>query len=107
MNTPEIGYVEVTIAVGQAGEQDEALGLELGTATCGDTLEEAIANIKDAVVVHLTELGRTNQLAQMLAKLGIPLRRRASRAKSVSLLGVPRNYLAAKYEVPLAVGAAA
>ena len=51
-----LGYVLLTHVVEEADGQYAAYCPELDVATCGDTIEEAFANLEDAVVVHLDAL---------------------------------------------------
>jgi len=46
-------YIDVTFVFRQEGDAFTAECLELGTVSCGDTLEEAGANIAEAVALHL------------------------------------------------------
>ena len=48
--------VVLTELVEPDGDQFAAYCLELGTASCGDTIEEAFANLEEAIGVHLNEL---------------------------------------------------
>ena len=50
------GYVILTEVIEEEDGQFAAHCLELGTATCGDTIEEALANLREAIVVHLNAL---------------------------------------------------
>ena len=44
---------------------------ELGTASCGDTVEEALSNIQEAVAVHLEALTSLGQLERVFREKGI------------------------------------
>ena len=52
----EEGYILLTEVVEEDDGQFAAYCLELGTATCGDTIEEALSNLQEAIVVHLNAL---------------------------------------------------
>lgn len=58
--------VLLTVAVEEEGSQFVSRCLELGTTSCGDTLEEAIANIEEAVELHLEALRETGELERLL-----------------------------------------
>ena len=48
--------VHLTGVVEQEGEQYVSKCLELGTSSCGDTIEEAFSNLEEAINVHLGAL---------------------------------------------------
>ena len=48
--------VQLTGVVEQEGEQYVSMCLELGTSSCGDTIEEAFYNLEEAISVHLDAL---------------------------------------------------
>ena len=48
--------VQLTGVVEQEGEQYVSTCLELGTSSCGDTIEEAFSNLEEAISVHLDAL---------------------------------------------------
>jgi len=50
------GYILLTLRV--RGERGRWVAdcSELGTASCGDTVEQAVDNVKDACIVHLNAL---------------------------------------------------
>ena len=50
------GEIVLTELVEPDGDQFAAYCLELGTASCGDTIEEAFTNLEEAIWVHLNEL---------------------------------------------------
>ncbi len=56
----------LTVVVVVEGSQFVSRCLELGTTSCGDTLEEAIANIEEAVELHLEALQETGELERLL-----------------------------------------
>ena len=50
------GEIVLTELFEPDGDQFAAYCLELGTASCGDTIEEAFTNLEEAIWVHLNEL---------------------------------------------------
>lgn len=52
---------------------------ELGTATCGDTLEEAFANLEEAIEAHLGALADIGTLQQEFQERGIEVFQRSTR----------------------------
>ena len=47
--------------------------VELGTASCGDTVEEAVENIAEAIAVHLNALEKLGQLKEVLRAAGVAI----------------------------------
>ena len=80
-------YIVVTYLIRPEDGQYASYCPELGTASCGDTIEEALDNIKDAVVLQIETLRDTGALDRFLADRGIkPLLRRPRQGKqSVSI----------------------
>ena len=59
------GVIVLTTLVEPEGDTYVSWCEELGTASCGDTVEEAFANILEAVGVHLNgleEVGETKRV---------------------------------------------
>lgn len=50
------GYVLLTLRVYPEGRQWVSECLELGTTSCGDTIEEALKNIRDATLLYLQSI---------------------------------------------------
>ena len=68
------GYITLTIAIEEADSQYAAHGIELGTASCGDTFDEAFENIKEAVTVDLNALEEAGERAQFFNEHGIEIK---------------------------------
>ncbi len=49
-------YVLLTVSIHQEGKHFLSKCEDLGTASFGDTIDEALANLKDAVLLHLNTL---------------------------------------------------
>ncbi len=47
------GYILLTLRAYAEGKQWVSECLELGTTSCGDTIEEALKNVKDATMLYL------------------------------------------------------
>ena len=86
-------YIIVTYLVKDEDGQYAASCPELGTASCGDTIEEALHNIKDAVSLHIETLKELGALDGFLAERGIKPLLRYPRRKEQSVC-VPRDALA-------------
>ena len=56
---------------------------ELGTATCGDTLEGAFANLEEAAEVHLHALSVIGAMQQEFKERGIEVLQRPTRPEPV------------------------
>jgi len=78
-------YVVLTLEVRREDAQFASYCRELKTASCGETFEEAVSNLEDAVVLHLNSLERLGE------------RRRVFRECNIR----PRTYRAAERVVPV------
>lgn len=65
------GYIEVTIRFFKEGKQWTAQCVELGTATCADTLEDAQVAIDDMIELHLNSLEQLGICEAFLGKHGV------------------------------------
>ena len=83
------GEIVLTEIVEQDGEQFAAYCLELGTASCGDTIQEAFDNLEEAIWVHLNELEETGE------------RERVFREKNILITAWPQREQTSLLEVPL------
>lgn len=61
-----VGYVLLTGIVEREDDQFVSYCRELGTSSCGDTVEEAVRNLADAIDVHLDALIETGELHRTL-----------------------------------------
>ena len=69
-------YVTLTMTVEGADGQYAAHCIELGTASCGDTLDEAFENIKEAVIVDITALEEIGEREHFFNEHGIEIKQR-------------------------------
>jgi len=69
-------YVTLTITVEEADGQYAAHCIELITASCGDTIDEAFKNIKEAITVDLNALEETGEREQFFNEHGIEIKQR-------------------------------
>ena len=60
------GYIILTGVVEPEDGQYVSYCRELGTSSCGDTIQEAINNLDDAIQVHLDGLIETDHLESFL-----------------------------------------
>lgn len=66
-------YVVLTGVAVREGEQFVSRCKELGVASCGDTPEEALDNLKDALEVYLSDLEETGEVRRVLKEKKVPL----------------------------------
>jgi len=69
------GYIELTVRFAKEGDQWAAECLELGTAACGDSLEEAKEVISDLIALHLNALEDVGTCAKFLQDHGVKFHR--------------------------------
>ena len=72
MGQPQ-GVIILTEVVEKEDGQFVGTCLELGTASCGDTIEEAFANLEEAIAVHLSALEETGEVARVFRERGIDI----------------------------------
>lgn len=66
-----IGYVVLTGTVEREDEQYVSYCQELGVASCGDTIDEALENLGDAIQVQLDALVETGELRRVFHERNI------------------------------------
>ena len=71
-------YIYVTGVVEREGDQWVSFCKELGTASCGETPEEAFANLDEAVQVYLETLAEYGELDRVFGERGIVVGRDAT-----------------------------
>ena len=64
-------YINIHLEVTAEGDKYVSRCVELGTASCGDTQEEALANIKDAARVQVEALAEVGELGHFLEERNI------------------------------------
>ena len=65
------GYILLTLRAYPEGKQWVSECLELGTTSCGDTIEEALRNIKDATLLYLQTIEANGTRERILGERGI------------------------------------
>ena len=68
-------YIELTFEFKQEADQWAGLCKELGTASCGDSLDEAHEALREMVVLHLNSLEEVGERANFFSKHGIHVQR--------------------------------
>jgi predicted RNase H-like HicB family nuclease len=71
----EAGYIVLTLTVSKEGRQFVSRCEELGTASCGDTVDEALENIKDATLEYLNTIERLGERVRIFQEKGIAVRK--------------------------------
>lgn len=66
-------FIVLTEIVEKEDDQFVSTCPELGTASCGDTIEEAFANLEEAIEVHLSALEETGERDRFFSERGIKL----------------------------------
>ena len=69
------GFVILTGIVEEEGDQFVSYCRELGTSSCGDTIDEAFSNLEDAITVHLDALQETGERERVFRERNISLQR--------------------------------
>ena len=71
MGSVEGWAVVLTCVAEKEGNQFVSYCEELGTSSCGDTIEEAFENIEEAVEVHLDALDEAGELGRVFRERAI------------------------------------
>lgn len=66
-----INYIDVTTVVEREGNQFVSVCPELGTSSCGDTVQEALDNLREAIEVHLNGLEEVGERERIFEERGI------------------------------------
>jgi predicted RNase H-like HicB family nuclease len=69
-----MAFIVLTMIVEPEGEMFVSKCAELGTASCGDTIQEAIENLEDAITVHLNALVEIGETGRVFDECGIEIR---------------------------------
>ena len=101
------GYVVLTGIVEPEGDQYVSFCRELGTASCGDSSDEALRNLGDAIDVHLNALEETGELERVFRERNIRIDVQPPGFDELSIR-VPPGKVFTTYprQVPLTGGAA-
>lgn len=95
-------YILLTLEITKEDGQYAAYCRELGTATCGDTLDEAQANIVEAVMLDLNTLEEIGERARFFKERGIKVYRSATRKKEAREVPVSPDSWASNRPFPIA-----
>ncbi len=95
-------YIMLTLSITEEDGQFAAYCKELGTASCGATLDEARVNILDAVELYLDTLDELGDRARIFRESGIRIRtyKKLKREGAVNI-SVPVGTWASREKVPV------
>ncbi len=85
-------HILLTIKIFEDEGQFAAECMELGTATCGDTFEEAYENIKEAIEAHLAALDELGLLNKTLKEKGIKVKERTRKTQPLKRPIYPNSF---------------
>lgn len=95
-------YIRLTLQIYPEDDGYVSECIELGSASCGDTMEEALGNIKDCVEVYLDTLEEIGERKRVFKERGIKIRRYTkSTEKNVPDVPAPPGTLATCELVPI------
>ena len=98
-----MGYVVLTGTVEREGSQFVSLCPELGIASCGDTVDEALDNLGEAIEVHLDDLQDIGALEREFREREIEILKDPISSDLVSVSVPPeKTFRAYSRQVPLA-----
>ena len=97
-------YILLTLEIKKEDGQYAAYCRELGTATCGDTLDEAQDNIVQAVILDLNTLEDIGERDRFFKERGIKVYRSASKRKQAREVPVAPDSWASNRPFPIACG---
>jgi predicted RNase H-like HicB family nuclease len=66
-------YILLTLRAYPEGKQWVSECLELGTTSCGDTIEEALESVKDATLLYLQTIEANGTRERILKEKGVPI----------------------------------
>ena len=94
------GVIVLTGIAEPEGDQYVSICRELGTSSCGDTAEEALGSLGDAIAVHLNALEETGELSRVLRERNINI---ALSPLSELNVTVPLEKIFTTYQYPVPV----
>ncbi len=93
-------YVTLTGIVEKDDGQFVSYCRELGTSSCGDTVEEAFANLGDAIDVHIDALIETGELSKVFRERHIRIDIQPTFDDELSIR-VPAGKISTTYQRPV------
>ena len=95
-----IGYIVLTGIVEEEDGQFVSYCRELGTASCGDTIAEALDNLGEAIELNIEGLEEVGELERTLRERKVRIDRNPPREDGVEVK-VPLGQLVKIYSVPV------
>ena len=92
----EYGVVTLTGIIEKEGNQYVSHCRELGVASCGDTIDEALTNLDDAIQVHIDALVETGELLRVFRERNIRIDLQPSQDEP--LIRVPPGKILTTYQ---------
>ena len=74
MASEAVGFIVLTGIVEEEDGQFASYCRELGTASCGDTIAEALENLREAIELNIEGLEEVGELERTLRKHNIKVR---------------------------------
>ena len=66
-----VGYVVLAFRIHKEGDQYVSECVELGTTSCGDSIDEALANIEEATLQYLNAIGERGERDRIFRRKNI------------------------------------
>ena len=101
-----LGYIVLTGMVEEEDGQFVSYCRELGTASCGDTISEALDNLGEAIELNIMGLEDVGELERTLRERNIRIDRSPPKQEGVDV-NVPLGSLIKIYSVPVPLVASA
>jgi predicted RNase H-like HicB family nuclease len=101
-----VGYIILTGVVEEEDGQFVSYCRELGTASCGDTISEALENLGEAIELNIEGLEEVGELERTLREYHIRIDRNPPKQDGVDV-NVPLGQLIKIYSVPVPLVASA
>jgi predicted RNase H-like HicB family nuclease len=106
MPRESIGYIVLTGIVEEEDGQYVSYCRELGTASCGDTVYEALDNLGEAIELNIEGLEEVGELERTLRERNIRIDRNPPKHEGVDV-NIPLGQLIKIYSVPVPLFASA
>ena len=95
------GVIVLTTLVEPEGDKYVSWCEELGTASCGDTVEEAFENVLEAIEVHLNGLEEIGETERVFEERGITVVPRSSEVSTTRPVPLEKIIRISKVSVPV------
>ena len=95
------GVIVLTTLVEPEGDKCVSWCEELGTASCGDTVEDAFANILEAVEVHLNGLQEIGETERIFEERGIEVLPHSSEKSTTRPVPLEKIMRISKVSIPV------